>query len=123
MELKLSVSLFRFSLFCYWGYSTYKSKNGFFLSLLDYGYFPFLYDDTISLKVSKSVFFHVRNLRSESKIAFRIIPNSNNFALWGNDIIDQYNWFFDYNTMLVTISNKPIDINVQNSIKIAYENK
>lgn len=92
-------------------------------SLLDYGYFPFLYDDTISLKVSKSVFFHVRNLRSESKIAFRIIPNSNNFALWGNDIIDQYNWFFDYNTMLVTISNKPIDINVQNSIKIAYENK
>lgn len=79
--------------------------------------------DTIPIKRPKTdaIHFNVGNAKARRKITFSV--NSDNFQnrIWGNDVIDQFFWKFNFQKMEATISNRPIKIDTTNCIAIHYE--
>ena len=61
--------------------------------------FPFLHKGKeFTLPVTKPKKIGIGKIRSKEKLAFTVQPDNLNISLWGNDVINQFCWYFNFKT-------------------------
>lgn len=78
-------------------------------------------DKTHNVHSSVKTSFFVNRLESPKRIIFSQTPENFNFTIWGNNIIHQFNWLFDFNSMALKISKNSIPFDKNDCVKIHYK--
>lgn len=93
------------------------------LNLCSDSVFVFNKTNKAQVKCSRTNLSHIRvgNMKSSSRIRMSINESGGQPRIWGNDVIDQYYWQFDYNKMEAIISKQPIRMDTTDCVVIHYK--
>lgn len=82
--------------------------------------FHHIYNDPILLPTTISTCLSMNNMELTAPIKFSVINTKNNINIWGNDIIDQANWLFDFRNNNLIMSQEPITFDMVGAVVIGY---
>lgn len=84
-------------------------------------WFPLLYDRPFDANRTEEVDVVIGKMKTPKKISIMSTTGiDKGMTVWGNDIIDQFCWLFDFNANTVTVSKDTIPITVNEFVRIPY---
>lgn len=88
-----------------------------------YSFFPHTGKNPVLFQKSIKTSVSICHMQLKNPIEFSIVDGEHNLSVWGNDIIDQCNWLFDFEKDELTISFKPITFDTNQCVSIKYRDQ